>query len=102
MATKADKRRLPRAAIALPCTLRRTVGRPILAETVNVGAGGMLVASGRPLAIDEPLDFDLDELDIPVTGHARVLRHQQLDVYALAFEGLPDQMTSCLQALADR
>lgn len=95
-----EQRRAARVEIALPCTLRRPIGRPIVAQTLNVGSGGMLVSSARPLTVDEPLDFDLANLDVPVRGHARVLRHQQLDVYALRFEGLPEPMTSCLQALA--
>lgn len=95
-----DNRHTPRAEIELPCTLRRPIGRPIVAQTLNVGAGGMLVSSARPLAIDEPLDFDLANLDVPVSGHARVLRHHKLDVYALRFERLPEPMVTCLQELA--
>lgn len=74
--------------IALPCTLRRLKGSPIAAQTVDLGAGGMLVRSGRPLAIDEEVDFDLAALEIAVSGHARVLRQQRHDVYALRFEKL--------------
>jgi hypothetical protein len=95
-----EQRRAPRLEIALPCTLRRPIGRPIVAQTVNVGAGGMLVSSARPLTIDEPLSFDLANLDAPFTGHARVLRQHRLDVYALRFEGLPDALTSRLRELA--
>ena len=96
----ADLRHAPRVDIALPCTLRRPVGRPIIARTLNVGAGGMLVSSARPLTVDEPLDFDLAAIDVQVSGQARVLRHQQLDVYALRFERLPAQMHKRLRALA--
>ncbi len=95
-----EQRRHRRADVELRCTLRRPVGRPIAALTQNVGVGGMLVSSPRPLAVDEALDFELAELDDPVRGHARVLRHERLDVYALSFEGLPEEMTSCLRALA--
>lgn len=96
----AELRHAPRAAVALPCTLRRPVGRPIVARTLNVGPGGMLVSSARPLTVDEPLDFDLASLDVQVSGQARVLRHQQLDVYALRFERLPVPMQKRLRALA--
>ena len=96
----AELRHAPRIDIALPCTLRRPVGRPIVARTLNVGTGGMLVSSARPLTVDEPLDFDLAALDIQVSGQARVLRHQQLDVYALRFERLPGPMEKRLKALA--
>ena len=52
-------------------------GQAIDAETVNLGAGGMCIATPRPLATDEVLDFDLrlsgaDHVD----GRARVLRHE--------------------------
>ena len=92
--------RAPRAEIALPCTLRRPIGRPIVAQTVNVGEGGMLVSTARPLTVDEPLSFDLANLDMPASGHARVLRQQRHDVYALRFEGLAPPLTSRLRELA--
>ena len=95
-----DHRRAPRAEITLPCTLRRPIGRPIVAQTVNVGVGGMLVSTARPLTVDEPLSFDLANLDIPASGHARVLRQQRHDVYALRFEGLPAPLTNRLRELA--
>jgi len=92
--------RSPRAQVAMPCTLRRPKGSPIAAQTLNVGSGGMLVTCARPLAIDEQVDFDLVTLDLPVCGRARVLRQQLHDVYALCFDGLPDEMQRCLHALA--
>jgi hypothetical protein len=94
-----DQRLATRVDVALPCTLRRPIGRPIVARTVNVSSGGMLVSTARPLTIDEPLDFELASLDAPVRGHARVLRHEQLDIYALRFERLPPPMTRSLHAL---
>ncbi len=100
MAPSAELRHEPRVEIALPCTLRRPVGRPIEARTVNVGASGMLVSSARPLTVDEPLDFALATPDVPVSGQARVLRHQQHDVYALCFERLPPPMAAQLGTLA--
>jgi hypothetical protein len=86
--------------IALPCTLRRLKGSPIAAKTLNLGSGGMLVTTARPLAIDEQVDFDLADLEMPISGHARVLRQQLHDVYALCFERLPENVHSCLHALA--
>jgi hypothetical protein len=100
MLPPAQHGRAPRAEIALPCTLRRPIGRPIVARTVNVGAGGMLVTTARPLTVDEPLSFHLANLDMPVNGHARVLRQQRHDVYALRFEGLPDPAKNRLRELA--
>jgi hypothetical protein len=95
----AELPRSPRVQIALPCTLRRLKGSPIAAQTLNVGAGGMLVTSVRPLAIDEEVDFDLANLELPICGHARVLRQQLHDSYALRFERLADEMERCLHAL---
>jgi len=98
----AQQRRIPRIDIALACTLRRTKGTPIVARTLNLGSGGMLVSSARPLTVDEQIDFALADLDVPIEGHARVMRQQQHDVYALRFEGLPEAMMGHLHALAAR
>jgi len=95
-----DNRRAPRIDIEVSCTLRRRNGSPIVAQTLNLGAGGMLVASIRPLAVDEELDFEIDTLQTPVSGHARVLRQQLHDTYALRFERLPDDAADCLRTLA--
>jgi hypothetical protein len=92
--------RNPRAQVAMPGTLRRPKGSPIAAQTLNVGSGGMLVTCVRPLTIDEQVDFDLANLELPVCGRARVLRQQLHDVYALRFDGLPGEMQRCLHALA--
>jgi c-di-GMP-binding flagellar brake protein YcgR len=99
MAGQLDNRRAPRVDIELPCTLRRMKGSPIAAHTLNLGAGGMLVTSLRPLAIDEQIDFQLADLDQPLSGHARVLRQQGHDSYALRFEQLPEAMADCLRTL---
>jgi hypothetical protein len=90
----------PRADVALPCVLRRRSGTAIDAKTVNLGVGGMCVATPRPLATDEVLEFDLrlsgaDRVD----GRARVLRHEGHGAYAMRFELLPDAARERLQAL---
>ena len=95
-----DRHRSPRAQIALPCTLRRRTGSPIAAQTVEVGPEGMRIASPRPLAADETVTFDLPDLDIRVTGSARVTSQQRLNVYMLRFERLPEPMVRRLHALA--
>jgi len=92
--------RAPRAEIVLPCTLRRQVGSPIPAHTLDVGPRGMHVRSSRPLTQDETVSFDLPNLDMRLTGRARVIRLERPHVYALRFEGLPDPMTRRLHALA--
>jgi hypothetical protein len=84
-----ERRRSPRADIELPCVLRRRTGSAISVQTLNLGPGGMCVATPRPLALDEVLDFDLPLADAgSVDGRARVLRHEGHGAYALRFEGL--------------
>jgi hypothetical protein len=84
-----ERRRSPRADIELPCLLRRRTGSAISAQTLNLGPGGMCVATPRPLALDEVLDFDLPLADAgSVDGRARVLRHEGHGAYALRFEGM--------------
>jgi hypothetical protein len=84
-----ERRRTPRTDVALPCVLRRRTGSAIDARTVNLGPGGMCVSTGRPLALDEVLEFDLPLADAgSVDGRARVLRHEGHGAYALRFEGL--------------
>ena len=95
-----ERRRTVRAELALTCVLRRRTGSAINVRTLNVGPGGMCVATSRPLAIDEVLQFDLpiEETD-HVDGQARVLRQEGFGVYALRFEGLADPLRERLQAL---
>jgi len=100
MATAAAKSRAPRAEIALSCTLRRRTGSPIPAETLNVGPRGMRVRSPRPLREDETIGFDLPNLDIRVSGRARVVCQDLPHVYSLRFENLPEPMLRRLHALA--
>jgi hypothetical protein len=92
--------RSPRAQIALPCTLRRRTGSPIPAQTLVLGPRGMQVRSPRPLTLDETVGFELPDLNMRISGRARVLRQERLNVYALGFEGLPEPMTRALHALA--
>ena len=71
----------------MDCTLTRRVGSPVTAKTVDLGSGGMSVATTRPLAVDEQLGFDMPPLPNPlVSGRARVLRDQGNRVYGLRFE----------------
>jgi PilZ domain len=96
-----ERRVTPRADVALPCVLRRRTGTAIDAETVNLGPGGMCIATPRPLATDEVLDFDLwlnasDHVD----GRVRVLRHEGHGAYAMRFEDLLEPARKRLRALA--
>jgi hypothetical protein len=83
--------------MVVPCTLRRSKGRAIHCETIDVGTGGMAVASDRPLAPDEVVVFDLPA----VRGQARVLREQAYHVYALRFETMPGEARDALSRLMD-
>ncbi len=97
MAVSAEQRRSPRARIELECRLHRRSGSPIACHTVDVGPGGMCVCSERPLAQDELLQF---ELPPRISGRARVLRQQGLDLYAIRFEGLGEPARDELRRLA--
>jgi hypothetical protein len=100
MMVSVTESRAPRALIALDCLLRRTTGSPIPAQTLVLGPRGMRVRTPRPLKLDECVGFELPNLQMRVSGQARVLRQERMNVYALRFEGLPEPMTRCLHALA--
>ena len=87
-----ERRRAPRSAVAMECTLTRRIGGPIAATTIDLGSDGMSVATTRPLAVDEQLAFDLPPLPSPLmSGRARVTRDQGGDIYGLRFEALERQ-----------
>jgi hypothetical protein len=69
----------------MECTLHRRSGSPIPARTVDVGPGGMCVATQRPLTPDEVVSF---ELSPQLSGRARVLRQQGYSRYSVRFEAL--------------
>ena len=71
----------------MACTLHRGRGSPIPGRTVDVGPGGMCVATERPLSPDEVLSF---ELGPQISGRARVLRQEGYASYAIRFEALPE------------
>jgi hypothetical protein len=71
----------------MECTLQRRSGSPIVARTVDLGPGGMCVATKRPLSPDEVLKFQLGP---QITGRARVLRQQGWERYAVRFEALAE------------
>jgi hypothetical protein len=91
-----DKRRSPRVRLEMECTLHRRSGSPIIGRTVDLGPGGMCVATTRPLSADEVLAF---ELPPRISGRARVLRQQSYDSYAVRFETLGDPAREALSAL---
>ena len=96
-----EQRMTPRADVALPCVLRRRSGSAIDARTVDLGAGGMRIASARPLATDEVLEFGLVLSGAErVDGRARVLRHEGHGAYAMRFEELVEPARERLHALA--
>jgi hypothetical protein len=91
-----EKRRSPRVRVEMDCTLQRHTGSPISARTVDLGPGGMCVATARPLSTDEVLTF---ELPPRISGRARVLRQEGYDSYAVRFETLGDRAREALSAL---
>jgi hypothetical protein len=96
-----ERRRTPRAQLALRCTLHRRSGSAIEAHTIDVGPGGMCVSCTRPLAADEVLRFDLPLAeDVRLDGRARVLRQEGHQRYALRFEQLVEPARERLLALA--
>ena len=88
--------------MAVECTLQRRMGSPIAAQTIDLGPGGMRVASKRPLTADEELDFAIPTDALKLTGRARVMRQQERYVYALRFDRLPSDARAALQALTAR
>ena len=91
MTPKAPQRRgAPRIAITLDLLLLRKHGGRIAGRTLDVGAGGMRIATDRPLSVDEVVRFDLPVERQNAHGRARVLRMQGPNVYALRFEELDE------------
>jgi PilZ domain len=93
------RRRQPRAALQLTCTLTRRKGGPIDGRTLDLGPGGMRVTTNRPLAIDEVLHFHLPFEEERLDGDARVVREHGPNVYALRFEGLAPEAATRLEAV---
>jgi hypothetical protein len=93
------RRRQPRTAVRLDCLLTRRKGAPVSCHTIDLGPGGMCVASDRPLGVDEVLRFDLPTQGLHVIGEARVLREQAPNVYALRFESIIDGTVQHLSAI---
>jgi len=84
-----ERRSGQRIALDVDVRLARRAGAQVAGRTIDLGAGGMRIASARPLRVDEVLDFDL-ALDAghPITGKVRVMRLHPRNQYALRFEGL--------------
>ena len=97
MATRAELRGNGRVDRELSVTLMRARGNPVESRTKNISQGGMCVATPRPLAIDELLEF---RLETGVEGVVRVLRQQLPNVYALRFEELSLEALSRLERLS--
>jgi hypothetical protein len=96
-----ERRGSPRVELDCGCTLSRRFGSPVQGRTVDVGPGGMRVATQRPLSTDEVLEFELPPPAGPgVRGRARVLRQQSYGVYALRFERLSEEARAALALLA--
>ena len=93
MSAPAQARRIsPRVPVELSVTLTRAKGSPVEGRLLDLGRGGMRVACGRPLRVDDLLTFSMQLQDgTQVEGRARVLREDLPHTYGLRFEGLgPD------------
>ena len=90
MVQMAERRQSVRVKKELALTLSRAKGGPVSARTIDIGSGGMRIASGRPLRVDELLDLalPLDDGATAVSGTVRVMREEPLNVYGLRFEQL--------------
>ena len=97
-----SRRSGPRQLVALPVTLTRAHGNPLSCRTIDVCAGGMRIATERPLRIDAVFAFDLQcgAGDDRVTGECRVLREDVPRQYAVRFEHLSATAIERLQRLA--
>jgi hypothetical protein len=85
------------ASLALTCTLSRDTGSPIACETIDLGTTGMRLTTGRPLAVDETVRFELPLGEERVRGQARVVGQERPDVYVLRFDRLTPPMTQSLR-----
>jgi hypothetical protein len=94
-----ERRRSWRTGIALECLLHRRTGKLVEGRTVDIGPGGMRVHTGRPLGVDELLEFELPARP-GLSGKARVLREQAYRIYALRFEKLGDEARAEIAELA--
>ena len=97
---KPERRSSARVPAELDLTLSRGKGNPIMGRTLDLGPGGMRVATARPLAVDEVLTFDfwLDSHARAVSGAARVLREYAGRTYALRFEKLDGEEEAALSS----
>jgi hypothetical protein len=91
-----ERRKAPRVPVEMECTLQRRSGSPIPGRTVDLGPGGMCVATQRPLSPDEVLTFALSPR---ISGRARVLRQEGYSRYAVRFEGLGEPARAELDGL---
>jgi hypothetical protein len=92
-----ERRASLRVPVRLDLSLSRGRGSPLIARTLDLGTGGMRVATRRPLSVDEVLAFVVQLGGIgDLAGRARVLRQYASNVYALRFEQLGADATSKL------
>jgi len=99
-----ERRASARVVAEVELTLSRGRGNPVVGRTLDLGAGGMRVATARPLAVDEVVafDFSLDGLAGAVRGEARVLREYARQTYSLRFEKLAAEEAAALASFVSR
>jgi hypothetical protein len=90
-------------SVALDVHLGRKVGNDVVARTSDISVSGARVVSGRPLRVDEELqfDFELPSGGQRMRGTARVLRQHRHDMYALRFENVAPAVVGVLDAFVE-
>lgn len=94
-----QRRATPRIAVTIDLVLLRKNGGRIAGRTLDLGPGGMRIATDRPLSVDEVVRVDLPVERHNAHGRARVLRMQGPNVYALRFEDLDETDRRLLSAV---
>lgn len=88
-----QRRRFVRVSAEVPAALvavdpGQGAERRVVARTLNVSLGGMLLAGAPDLRVDEPLHFALELGGQTVAGTGRVVRGAPDGTRGVAFEGL--------------
>lgn len=94
-----------RGTVRVSAVLRAAVitgERSLLSRTVNVGAGGMLVAPAETLAVGDVVRFAIDLRGITVTGDGTVLRAEPQGGRAIRFDGLDARAVNAIAAFVAR
>lgn len=97
------RRRHARISVLWKCELAMRNGRRWAGTIHDISTGGMLVASPQPLDLNTLITFAVERpgIDVPIRGHAKVLRQTPSGEYALHFVLLPPVAAEQLRRLID-